>query len=326
MVEARLADLMGKPIVRAIAKQAVDRFDFNEAAFTRTVVDMCSSARGFETVVENYEGRQFEISGAGVTDAIGEVSGLYIIIRDVTERSRMDEMQRETRRAQTIASLAAGITHEVNNPLAYARANVNHVIDELAAHPEKRNDTAFELQDVLAEALEGIDRIGTIVERVRKFAHTPGSVREPIPIGPLFEEAMRIRSSTSGPGIQILLDVSPGLSPALGFRDGLLETLLNLLDNALHALRETGGVIRLKARPHEHSIRIEVEDDGPGVPEEIRDRIFEPFFTTASSEIGTGLGLTVSAKLVADFGGTLRHEPVEDGGARFVIELPEGPR
>jgi signal transduction histidine kinase len=249
-----------------------------------------------------------------------------MIIRDVTERSRIDEMQRETRRAQTIASLAAGITHEVNNPLAYVRANVGHVIEELAAHPEKRNDTAFELQDVLAEALEGIDRISTIVERVRKFAHTRGSVRESIPIEPLFEEAIRIRAAASGPSIGIVLDVAPGLSPALGFRDGLLETLLNLLDNALHALREQGGVVRLKARSHEHAIRIEVEDDGPGVPEEIRDRIFEPFFTTASSEIGTGLGLTVSAKLVADFGGTLRHEPVEDGGARFVIELPQGPQ
>jgi signal transduction histidine kinase len=116
---------------------------------------------------------------------------------------------------------------------------------------------------------------------------------------------------------------------AVGFRDGLLEAILNLIDNAEHALASTGGVIRLKARHSDHSIRIEIEDDGPGISEALREQIFEPFFTTAATpglpdQTGTGLGLAISGKLIADLGGTLSFEPVETGGARFVIEIPHG--
>jgi C4-dicarboxylate-specific signal transduction histidine kinase len=99
-----------------------------------------------------------------------------------------------------------------------------------------------------------------------------------------------------------------------------------LIDNAYYALDGTGGVIQLNAQQSGRSIRIEIEDDGPGVPKDLRDQIFEPFFTTDRKEVGTGLGLAISGKLIADFGGTLSYEPIDTGGARFVIEIPEGPR
>jgi len=324
MVEAPLSELAGQPIVRAIANQSHGRFDFDEEVGMRIVVDMCRSAKGFDVQIENYAGRHFEVRGAAVTDAAGDVSGLYIIMHEITERNRLEEVQRESRRAQTIASLAAGITHEVNNPLAYVRANVSHVLDEIGSIFDEK-DAGDDLRPVLEEALEGIDRIGTIVERVRKFTQTRGGVRERFSIEGIFEEAKRVRARASDARIAVTISTDPTLTPVLGVRDGLLEAILNLLDNAEHALEKDGGTIRLRALQAGSSVRIEIEDDGPGVPAALRERIFEPFVTTDDNEAGSGLGLAISEKLIADFGGRLTHENVAAGGSRFVIELPVNP-
>ena len=90
------------------------------------------------------------------------------------------------------------------------------------------------------------------------------------------------------------------------------------------ATGKNGSAIRLRARKHARTIRIELKDNGPDIPADLRKKIFEPFFTTSENEIGSRLGLAISAKLVADFGGWLSHEPIATGGARFMIELPEG--
>jgi len=337
MIDATTAELVGKPLVAVAAAKSVDRFDLDAARFQKTVTRMCQSAGGFETTITDMLGRHYEIRGAGVADRVGAVSGLYLIMRDITERKRLEEVQRESRRAQSIASLAAGIAHEVNNPLSYARANVGHVIEVLEnGRPTTRNDPdATEARDergekdetedtlaALADALEGIDRIGTIVERVREFTRTGGSVREPIELGAVVDEALRLCRPDPVSMIQLVADIEPALRPVTGVRDGLIESVVNLLDNAQHALRDSGGTIHVRVRALERTVRLEVEDDGPGIPEELREQIFEPFFAQGEHGFGVGLGLAITRKLVADFGGTLGHEPVPTGGARFVIELP----
>jgi PAS domain S-box-containing protein len=323
MIGASREDLSGKPIVRAVAAQAVDRFDLDEAAFNRAVVHMCSSAGGFEKNVENYAGRHFEIRGAGVADSVGQVSGLYIIMRDITDRTRLEEVERESRRAQAVASLAAGIAHEVNNPLSYIRANVSHVMESLSDAENGKPGDPEELQSVLVEALEGIDRIGSIVDRIRRFTRTRGGERTSISIAELLAEAKRLPARTEGESIEILVEVADDLPPVLGVRDGLLEAILNLIDNARQAMTGSQGVIRMKANRLRQGLRIQIEDEGEGVPEALREQVFEPFFTTRSDDNSTGLGLAISAKLVADFGGTLAYEPAESGGACFVIVLQD---
>jgi PAS domain S-box-containing protein len=327
MMNASLTDLVGMHVVRAVAAQSVDVVELDEEGFGRVIENICKSSKGFETEVENFAGRHFEVRGAGVKSPGGQVAGLFITMRDTTERNRFEEVQRDSRRAQTIASLAAGITHEVNNPLSYVRANISHVIQELSEASDGAKDgvSLDELRAVLEEALEGADRISKIVERVRRFTDTRSGERETIFLPRFLEEVSRPLPRTPGAAIEFVTEVDSDLGLVFGSHDGLLEAVRNLLDNARHALRETGGMITLRARKHRLGVvRIEVEDNGPGVPEALRKEIFEPFFTTRGSEIGTGLGLSISAKLISDFGGTLSHEPVESGGARFVIELPDG--
>lgn len=324
MVGASLAEMVGQPIVRAVAAQAEDRFEFDEVAFNRVVVDMCRAQSGFETRVENFAGQHFEIHGASVTDALGHATGLYLILRDVTEKARYDHVVREGRRAQAIASLAAGIAHEVNNPLAYVRANVSHLLEGLGRPKKSSPESDEDLEQVLIETLEGIDRIGGIVERIRQFTRTQDAVREQIEVGDVLHEVVRIRGLERREDLEVSVDVAAELPPVLGTRDGLLEAVLHLVENAEAALRESGHRIWLRAVRDGDGLRVEIEDDGPGIDPANRERIFEPFFSTRDAGDGAGLGLPLCAKHVADFGGSISIEPREAGGTRAELRLPAG--
>lgn len=325
MIGAPETELIGLPILDVIAAKSVDRFDYDPDVLAQTLMTMGRAATGFETTIVDHEGRHYEIRSSSVADRMGQVSGIYLIMREVTEQRRLEEVQRESRRAHSIASLAAGITHEVNNPLCYVRGNVSHVMSVLDEWRESLPTKAEEFDDLhsaLEDAIEGVDRIGTIVERVRQFTRTRGGVRESLEVTALVEAALRVSAPASDPSIAIETDLQQGLPPVMGVRDGLLESVTSLLDNARHALQETGGTIRVSTRRVDHGVRIEVEDDGPGVTADLQEQIFEPFFSVGAHGFGAGLGLAIARKCIAELGGTLCHEPVERGGARFVIELP----
>lgn len=329
MLGAKLRDLVGRSLVDVLTEQSPGRFDLDTEACSQLLDEMRTTASGFETLVAGHGGKHFEIRGGSVRDDLGTESGIYFVMRDVTSRQRYEDVRRESRRAHSIASLAAGITHEVNNPLSYVRANVGHVMEALARMPDAEPEDASkphqtdELREALADALEGIDRIGDIVERVRGFTRTRGAERESIDVEMLVNEALRLVDQPSNEQIQVVAEIERGLPAVLGYRDGLLEAVVHLLENAERVLREMGGKIHMRASLREHMVRIEVEDNGPGVPDAMHDQIFEPFYTDDCDDAGSGLGLAISRKLVADLGGTLAYEAGARGGARFVIELPE---
>ncbi|MGH0029934.1 MAG: histidine kinase N-terminal 7TM domain-containing protein [Myxococcota bacterium] len=321
------SELIGQPLIEVVGRHSAGRVEYDAEQFEAAVAAMCRSASGFETAIQDADGRHYEVRGSTVVDRVGAISGIYLIVRDVTEQRRHDEVRRESRRARSIASLAAGFAHEVNNPLSYVRGNVGHaiaVLDEWRDLLAGKGDEVDDLQSALDEAIEGIDRIGTIVERVRQFTRTEGSIPESIEIAPIIDEALRLSAGSGDLAIAVERDLESGLPPVSGVRDGLVEAVVHVLDNARHALQETGGKIRVRARRVAHTIRIEVEDDGPGVGEDVRDEIFEPFFSVGAHAFGAGLGLAIARKCVAEIGGTIAHEPVASGGARFVIELPHG--
>jgi PAS domain S-box-containing protein len=325
MIGAPASALVGHSLVEVTKLHSVGRFEYDAELFAKTVVAMCRSASGFETRLQDADGRHYEIHGSAVADRVGAISGIYLILRDVTEQRRLDEVQRESRRAHSIASLAAGITHEVNNPLSYVRGNVGHVIDvldEWRGLLDGKGDEVDDAQSALEDAIEGIDRIGTIVDRVRRFTRTQGSARETIEVTPMLEEAIHLSAGNSAGSIAIERDLESDLPPVDCVRDGLVESIVHVLDNAQHALQDGGGTIRVRARRVDHAIRIEIEDDGPGVSKDLRDQIFEPFFSIGAHGVGAGLGLAIARKCVAEIGGTIGYEPVASGGARFVIELP----
>jgi C4-dicarboxylate-specific signal transduction histidine kinase len=126
--------------------------------------------------------------------------------------------------------------------------------------------------------------------------------------------------------VQVETEIDARAPEVLGLSQELMQVISNLVTNAEHALRRwTPAVIRISTHAMERWVRLVVEDSGPGVSPELRQRIFDPFFTTKSPDEGSGLGLAICQRVVSELGGRIRLEDSELGGARFVVELPAAP-
>ena len=215
-------------------------------------------------------------------------------------------------RLSIVGRIAAGVAHEVNNPLAFILENVHYLRD-------KSRGTALAAEDeVFADVQEGLDRIRRIVDDLRTFCRTESAVVEPVSLKSVTDESLRIAALRLGP-IQVALDL-PDLPSVRGNRTRLVQVLVNLLFNAADALEGRRGGVRISGLRTEAGVRLVVEDDGPGIPADLLERIFQPFLTTKAVGKGTGLGLAVSREYVERAGGKLSVENHEGGGARFIVD------
>jgi signal transduction histidine kinase len=248
------------------------------------------------------------------------------------ERAALEERLRQVQKLEAIAQLAAGLAHEINNPMAYVRTNLNVLRsdwDELRKELEAQGDGAradrlAECDDLLAESAEGVDRTIAIVRDVRDLAHGANAPSEPVDLEEVVDEALRVAAAQAGPGVRferVRGDVS-GLEGSPG---RLRQVVLNLVVNAVHAVGAQGLVcVTTEMRGRQALVR--VEDDGPGIDPEVRARLFEPFFTTKPVGEGTGLGLYVSYEIVRAHGGEIRVDSEPGRGSRFEVRLPIPPR
>jgi signal transduction histidine kinase len=227
-----------------------------------------------------------------------------------------------------VGQLAAGIAHEVNNPLAFARANLNLLRaeweklcqaarDGASAGPGGRVDEAGE---VLDEALEGVDRAIAIMRDVTRFSRGGGSSRSRCELARLVGSALRFARPQIGVAVQVE-ESHAELPPVLAAAEELEQVFLNLILNAGQALGPKGR-IRIQSALRGDTAVVSIEDDGPGIPGELLGRIFDPFFSTKPVGEGTGLGLAVSHEIVRRHGGELRVESRVGMGTRFEVRLP----
>jgi signal transduction histidine kinase len=213
-----------------------------------------------------------------------------------------------------VGSLAAGLAHEIGTPLNVISATAEYLLlDGLAGEQAKR------LREIVAET----DRIGRLVRDLLSFARASGGGPVPVRVDEAVDRVLSFVHVPLGKKrVRVERDLPAGLPPVLADPDGLQQVLLNLVVNAVHAVPE-GGRVGVRAwkgqEAGEPVVTVEIHDDGPGVPEELRERIFDPFFTTRPD--GTGLGLAVCARVVAAHGGDLRVGRGPLGGASFVVQL-----
>jgi two-component system NtrC family sensor kinase len=217
-------------------------------------------------------------------------------------------------RLATVGRLAAGVAHEVGNPLSGILGYLSLLRGQAAASPETRE---------YVERIETeVHRINGIVRGLLDLGRPPRPTLAPVEVAPLAETAVRLVAA--GPdfqGVEVTVDVTPGLV-VLADAGPLSQVLINLLLNAAQAMGGRGA-LRLEARAGpEASVRIDVLDTGPGIPPEVQSRLFEPFFTTKPGGKGTGLGLAISQSLVRAMGGTLEAGDAPEGGGRFSVRLP----
>ncbi len=222
-----------------------------------------------------------------------------------------------------LEQLAAGIAHEVRNPLSGINLNLSSleklIGEAVALDAEKRRKARRNVESLR----ENSARIEAVIRRVTGFSHRHAPRLVPSDLNRCIEAAIALSTTVMGPnGVRIRTELAEGL-PCIQADPELLEqVLLNLLSNAGQAVSRSGGPKEIEVASGEQGGRlfVRVADSGPGVPEGIRDKIFSPFFTTRRG--GTGIGLAFSRRVIAEHGGSLTVGTSRLGGAEFRIELP----
>jgi signal transduction histidine kinase/CheY-like chemotaxis protein len=228
----------------------------------------------------------------------------------------------QSNKLAAIGRLSAGVAHEINNPAAVVVANLNYVRDRLVRSGQPPADG----RECIDESLAAMSRLTRIVRQLLDAGRTAGRPDAVIKVCNL-ADAARASAVTAGQAlakqVDVRLDVPSDLN-ALGEANLVEQVLVNLMVNAAQAIGETGrrGRIQVTAERQAEWVCVLVTDDGPGIPEQFRDRIFEPFFTTKAVGKGTGLGLAVSLGLVRALGGDLSVRSTSPAGTQMALLLP----
>ncbi len=234
------------------------------------------------------------------------------------EQTPLDRRMIHAERLAALGELAAGLAHEIHNPLDGMMECINY----LEKDPDK-SDRATKYYPMIQE---GLNRIARVMREMLTLAHSGQNIHiEPCDLAGIFESlTLLVDSLISGKKIRVTWD-NPRNYICLCDQQGLTQALLNLVLNASEAAEGTAdSQVLIKTECDPQQIHIFVEDSGSGVPEELRDRIFDPFFTTKPAGQGTGLGLSVSREMLRTIGGDIEFLPRSGAliGARFVIRLP----
>lgn len=211
----------------------------------------------------------------------------------------------------SVGHLAAGVAHEIGNPLA-ALSGYNELLLDDELDDEER-------AEILQRTAQQLDRIRTVIRNLLDFSRDDADEpARPIDVAACVEETVALVEPTAR-GVRFEVGELDGPA-AWAVAPQMVQVLVNLAVNAADAMDGSGRVV-FGREDTDEAVRIVVDDDGPGVPEHLRAKLFEPFFTTKDPGQGTGLGLAISARLLGEVGGRIDVEPSPLGGARFVITL-----
>ncbi len=268
------------------------------------------------------DGSRFPRESEAIRVRIGDEDRELIVVRDLTERQRLQAELVQAQKMETVGILVSGVAHELNNPIAS--------IIGLSTLIRRDPSLSTDLRESAALLVDEAQRAGQIVRTFLDFVRSRPPERHPTALGPLIDAVRELQSFSQTSGIEWVVDIEPGLPRVPIDRSQIQQVLLNLTSNAIQAIlsdRPTGRLeITARRGPRANGrpvVRITVTDDGPGVPASDRTKLFVPFFTTKAPGEGTGLGLPVSFDIVRRHDGRLRFEPAPGGrGARFVIDLP----
>ena len=245
--------------------------------------------------------------------------------RDVTEARRAEREMAERRdevahrlRLQTVGEMATEIAHELNQPLT---AIDNYARGALARLRRGEADPR-ELAEVMERVSEQALRAGDLIRRVRSFARRASVTAEPCDLNELVRSAVALLTTGARATAKLTLALDPALPVLRGDAIQLEQVVMNLVHNGMDALLEIDepSLEIRTARAGRREVRLEIVDNGHGVPDEVRERIFDPFYTTKAR--GLGLGLAISRSIVEAHGGRIWAESAPGSGATFVVELP----
>lgn len=335
-VEAHCLDATGEIKLRAAAS-LLELFMQSGARY------FMASEMHIEVVKSDYEELQREHAALQESEARYKALAEQLDERVKEQVKTIDSTQRQLYQAEKMASvgqLAAGVAHEINNPIGFIRSNLGTALSyvkkcqsmagmvkmqggEQLAAAWKAADLDFVLEDfdaLLQESVSGADRVARIVADLKGFSNVDQAEEEVVNLNDNIRSVCNVAASQIKSRAELILEL--GELPALRCMPGQLnQVFLNLLLNAAQAM-QTRGEIRIQTNVMNGQIRIRISDTGSGIPEASLARIFDPFYTTRDVGQGTGLGLTVSRDVIVAHGGRIEVASEVGVGTTFTIDLP----
>ncbi len=273
----------------------------------------------YETVRLRKDGNQINVSLtiSPIKDVTGNIMGASTIARDITEQKRMQRALRDSDKLVTVGKLAAGVAHSIRNPLTSVKMRLFSMESTGGSSESEREDLK-----VISEEIRHIDGI---LRNFLEYSRPPRLRMQKVSPSEVVDMALNLlKQRLDSYGVEVRLSRQSWLPEIYADPDQLKEALVNLLVNSSEAMGY-GGLIVIREEevvdePWGRKVVIRVSDNGPGFPESIQGELFEPFFTT--KEEGTGLGLTIAARIIEEHGGKLELSSREGEGAISTISLP----
>ncbi|MCX5891536.1 MAG: ATP-binding protein [Deltaproteobacteria bacterium] len=264
----------------------------------------------------------FSTSIVGIKDEQGQIFAFEIISRNITGRKSIEDRMINMEKLASVGTLAAGVAHEINNPMTVILGFTEHLLGQTEDLPDI-HETLQVIED------EGL-RCKKIVENLLTFARAPERTETRADINQLLEKTLAVVKNTLlTKKIRLDSSFTPNLPMAAGDPSELQQVFINLINNARDAMKG-GGILKVATKPAPDGKRLAIEfnDTGNGIPREAQTKIFDPFFTTKKTGEGTGLGLSMSYGIITKFGGNIifttfpADEYPEKHGTTFTVYLP----
>jgi PAS domain S-box-containing protein len=275
-----------------------------------------------ETVRLAKDGRRVpvELSLSALRDPQGDPIGRCVILRDITERKRLEESKLQAERLAVIGAMSAKLAHEIRNPLSSITLNLALVGDEAAKLTEAEPAATAEMRVLLSAIDSEVRRIQRVTEDYLQFAKMPKPRRDLVALNELLTQGLSfLQSSFAASRVTLRRELDPNLPAVYGDEAQLWQAILNLIRNAVEAM-PNGGELTLTTSRRDAAVALRVADTGKGIDPAAQANLFKPFFSTKAS--GTGLGLPLTQQIVAEHDGRIRCEDNVNRGTVFIIELP----
>jgi PAS domain S-box-containing protein len=270
--------------------------------------------RSYQTQRITKDGEVIDVlfTRTAIRDAQGQLIGYSSVLKNITEQKLLDRHLTHMEKLSAIGELAAGLAHEIKNPLAGIKGAIEIIRDGLPPeHPHSR---------ILGEVLSEVSRIDRSVVNLLSYSKPRKPEFHKLNLVNLIENVISfLKKVADSKNIRLHLAVPSEIPHVTGDENELKQLFMNFILNSLEAIQEKGNVwIKIKS-PFDSKVNIEVADDGPGIPPEQLGKIFQPFFT--SKKNGTGLGLATCKRIVSNHGGLIQVQSKPGKGTRFIIDL-----
>jgi PAS domain S-box-containing protein len=318
---------------RHIADVLTEGDDLHEAKVRSELQEAIAGGRQWSVHLKKVHGNkivELDLRLTPFKDPLGNITNYFINERDVTKEMNLERHLRTSQKMEVIGALAGGIAHDMNNILTPMILNTEMVLADI---PEQSPARAL-LETVLEAEMLGKD----LVRQILSFSAHKKDERKPLRIGTLVGESLKLLKVSLHPNIRVNVNIHKEEMTILADPSQIHQVIINLFNNAVHAMKESGGLIGIKVDSIEvddsmvcrepnlkpgRFLCLTISDTGSGIPEEDLEKVFDPFFTTKSSKEGTGMGLTVAQRIVKSHGGCIMAESKPGKGSIFKVYLPQ---